>query len=405
MKEKIHSYQGVINEEISYLLYYYKNQLGELILSDSDTLVNDAYLKCDDIPPIELDDFGAFIRFSQFKNMESVKCFYISESNLHYCTIEGVLFDKTRNKLLKYPPKKETTSYIIPDFVSSINDDAFDGCLNLKSIFLPDKFKFWIQLGGCENLLQILVSDTHPTYSTIDGVLFDKRKTMLIRFPRGREGNYTIPEGIVSIYDLGGDKLTSITIPESVTSIRDIYAPNLEQFIVSPSNSKYSTVDGFLVSKDEQQLILYPKAAKKPYTIPETNNTIQSHVLGHYNGYLSILIPNHIEYIDEEAFQGQHLISITLGRNIKRIKYHAFYLGYWNCLRNRPVNLDWKLPYSCKFKSPLKEVHCRASIPPLLVEAFDKSSKERAILYVPKGSLQAYKNAIEWCEFATIIEE
>ena len=77
MKEKIHSYQGVINEEISYLLYYYKNQLGELILSDSDTLVNDAYLKCDDIPPIELDDFGAFIRFSQFRNMESIKCFYI----------------------------------------------------------------------------------------------------------------------------------------------------------------------------------------------------------------------------------------------------------------------------------------------------------------------------------------
>ena len=109
MKEKIHSYQGESNEEISYLLYYYKNQLGELILSDSDALVNDTYLKCDDIPPIELDDFGAFIRFSQFKNMESVKCFYISESNLHYCTIEGVLFDKTRNKLLKYPPKKETT--------------------------------------------------------------------------------------------------------------------------------------------------------------------------------------------------------------------------------------------------------------------------------------------------------
>jgi len=39
------------------------------------------------------------------------------------------------------------------------------------------------------------------------------------------------------------------------------------------------------------------------------------------------------------------------------------------------------------------------------VEAFDKSSKERAILYVPKGSLQAYKDAIEWCEFTTIIEE
>ena len=87
--------------------------------------------------------------------------------------------------------------------------------------------------------------------------------------------------------------------------------------------------------------------------------------------------------------------------NVKEIKYHAFYLGNWDWTDEMYLGV----PDRFRYKSPLKEIHSKTSIPPQLVEAFDKSSKKEAILYVPKGSLQAYKNTIEWCEFTTIIEE
>ena len=60
------------------------------------------------------------------------------------------------------------------------------------------------------------------SYSSLDGVLFDKTQTTLIRFPFGRLGDYTIPDSVTRIeYSafMGCGGLTSVTIPDSVTSI------------------------------------------------------------------------------------------------------------------------------------------------------------------------------------------
>lgn len=385
---------------VSDLSYYYRGINGNLVLSDSDMLLDASHVKCENIPPVyNGNPFNNFVS----EEMLQVESFLISSTNPYYYTVEGVLFDKINNMLLRYPPKKDTVSYVIPSFISRIDSNAFYGCSLLKSIFLPDNIEFYPEF-DCENLEQIIVSETNPIYTTVHGGLFNKEGTRLVRCPRGIEGNYNVPEGVLEI-DSGAfmwNKTTSITIPESVILVENLYEANsLEQFIVSPSNPKYATVDGILVSKDKKRLICYPKAAKKPYMIPETSNTIQPHVLGFYSNQIAISIPNHVEYINEEAFEKLHITSITLGMNVKEIKYHVFYLGHWDWTDEMYLGV----PDRFRYKSPLKEIHSKTSIPPLLVEAFDKSSKERAILYVPKGSLQAYKNAIEWCEFTTIIEE
>ena len=60
------------------------------------------------------------------------------------------------------------------------------------------------------------------SYSSLDGVLFDKTQTTLIRFPFGRLGDYTIPDSVTRIeYSafMGCGGLTSVTIPDSVTSV------------------------------------------------------------------------------------------------------------------------------------------------------------------------------------------
>lgn len=62
----------------------------------------------------------------------------------------------------------------------------------------------------------------NETYSSTDGVLFDKDRTTLIRCPPGKKGSYAVPAGVTHIEgyafsDCTG--LTEVTIADSVTSI------------------------------------------------------------------------------------------------------------------------------------------------------------------------------------------
>ena len=76
---------------------------------------------------------------------------------------------------------------------------------------------FW----GCSSLTSIEVGKGNSEYSSEDGVLFDKYETVLIQFPAGKSGHYTIPDSVTigkSAFK-NCSSLTSVTIPDSFTSI------------------------------------------------------------------------------------------------------------------------------------------------------------------------------------------
>jgi hypothetical protein len=60
-------------------------------------------------------------------------------------------------------------------------------------------------------------------YSSVGGVLFNKSKTMLIGYPGGRTGSYSVPNSVTSVgpWAFQGARLYSLTIPNSVTIIGD----------------------------------------------------------------------------------------------------------------------------------------------------------------------------------------
>ena len=63
--------------------------------------------------------------------------------------------------------------------------------------------------------------------------------------------------------------------------------------------------------------------------------------------------------------------------------------------------------YNC---SGLTAIHCLSSTPPTISTssyrgAFNNDSYSKATLYVPYGSLEAYKAADGWKEFQNIIED
>jgi len=66
------------------------------------------------------------------------------------------------------------------------------------------------------------VDASNLIFSSLDGVLFDKMQTTLIRCPLGEAGNYTIPSGVTCLGEGAFwecSRLVSVTIPSSVTNI------------------------------------------------------------------------------------------------------------------------------------------------------------------------------------------
>ena len=115
------------------------------------------------------------------------------------------------------------TSINIPSSVTDIAYYAFSGCSSLTSINIPSSVT---KIGssafnGCSSLTALTVDANNPNYSAEGCMLFDKKKTTLIRAV-GSQQTYDIPSSVTSIEAIafsGCSSLTSINIPSSVTSI------------------------------------------------------------------------------------------------------------------------------------------------------------------------------------------
>lgn len=148
----------------------------------------------------------------------------VHPDNPVYGSVEGVLYDRKRTSLLRYPPGRAGI-YVIPAIVTNIAAEAFRGCVHLTSIAIPagvtniDGGAF----SQCRGMTSIVVAAGNPAYShDTEGVLFDKAKTTLITCPVGKKGEYRIPEGVTRIENGAFHlctQLTEISIPEGVTDI------------------------------------------------------------------------------------------------------------------------------------------------------------------------------------------
>ena len=246
------------------------DNLKSVTIPDSVTTIADmAFSGCINLTsatiPASVKSIGDLV-FDRCKNLKGVST---GKENTEAATENGILFNGDKTVLIRFPPQREG-HYTIPDSVTTIAGSAFADCTKLTSVTLPDSVttigrqafrrcsslksitfpKGIISIGSysflgcalltsvtipasvtsignaafrdCENLTNIVVDEGNKTYSSVDGVLFDKNKTKVLQCPTRKSGHFTIPDSVTTIamWSFGGcGHLESLTIGKGVNRI------------------------------------------------------------------------------------------------------------------------------------------------------------------------------------------
>ena len=87
---------------------------------------------------------------------------HVNSSNRHYCSENGVLFNKDKSKLIIYPAMKQDSYYALPSNVKQIEIGAFLECQSLTEIVLPEGITTISSeaFSYCTNLVEINIPNS-----------------------------------------------------------------------------------------------------------------------------------------------------------------------------------------------------------------------------------------------------
>src|SRR5664280_2709049 len=205
--------------------------------------------------------------------------------------------------------------------------------INLTSIIIPTSATAIDDWALTECHANIIVDENSQYFSSLDGILFDKAKTILIQCPVTKTGILTLPSsvrkiGVAAFWDC--KYLTNIIFPGALTFIdhdalseckelTSIFIPSLVSFIgqdafgggyagckcditVDPNNMNYSSQDGVLFDKNKTRLIKCPKSKIGNYNIPSTVISIDPNAFSYCESLTNIAIPTTVSTIGKSAF-------------------------------------------------------------------------------------------------------
>jgi hypothetical protein len=416
---------GLTVTSIGDYAFFYSTGLTSVTIPNSVTNIgNYAFYGCTSLTNLSIPSAVTSIGDEAFEDCTSLTAITVDALNSSYSSVDGVLFNKSQYTLIQFPGRK-AGGYTVPSSVTSIRAGAFYSCTNLTNVTIPNTvtaigdlafaecysltavtivngvtsigtsaFEDCTSLitmtipnsvtsigaqafADCTSLTAITVEALNSSYSSVDGVLFDKSLTTLIQYPGRKAGNYTVPNSVgnignyafynctnltsvtlgTSVTNIGNDafadcaSLTSVTIPSSVTSIGAgafvdcasltsatipssvtnigndafFFCTSLTAITVDALNSTYSSVDGVVFDKSQNTLTLCPEGRAGNYTVPNSVTNIGNNAFYGCASLTSVTIPSSVTSIGASAFADcTSLTSVTIPNSVSSIGFHAF---------------------------------------------------------------------------------
>ena len=254
------------------------------------------------------------------------------------------------------------TSVSLPDTIKSIEPRAFANCPALTNVTLRGKVKHIFTeflddspFAGCESLKQItlnddctklnavcrtiprlekfVISEKHPAFSVINGLLYNKKRSKLLACPCGLTGTVEIAEGVKEIADeafLFCDNVTRVLVPEGVATIDRCVFEGMYSLkeITLPKSLSTVSVNAFACC-DKLSKVKYNGTVEQWYRIQFDDDA--NPLINHADLYIGgkplkeLTIPGSITEINR-AFMGCSSIEkVIIPDSAKTIEEKAFY--------------------------------------------------------------------------------
>ena len=133
--------------------------LSDIKLSNIlETIESDAFNDCTKLKTITIPASVKEIGYEAFGNCKSLESVNVEKDNKYYTSEDGIMFNKEKTKICIYPMNKSGASYIIPNSVETIGECAFNDCINLKKITVPEsvtkieRYALFFKTGGIDTL-------------------------------------------------------------------------------------------------------------------------------------------------------------------------------------------------------------------------------------------------------------
>ena len=346
-----------------------------------------SFLGCLGLTIVNLPSTLATIGTNAFFGCENVKSFNMESANTNYISTGGVLYNGAMTMIIAYPNGSEETSFAIPHGVTTLDPRMFAWATNLTDF----------------------VDNSHPTFSIIDGAVFNNTEKTLIYCPPGKAGEYEIPAGVETLSERAfmGSKLTKILFPASVATINmsDMfsYCTELAEFEVADGNGHFKSEAGVIFSEDMTRLVAYPPVRLgDDYEVPNGVTTIGALAFRGSSSVKNIKLPDGITTISGSAFfLAESLESINLPSSITFFGNSSFATCYGLKAITLPDNMT-SIPLGfLRYSTSLTSIEIPQGVTSIGYQAFQYSGLESVIL--PDNLLTIDYNAFDGTNLTSIV--
>ena len=213
---------------------------------------------------------------------------------------------------------KKLKKVVLNEGLESLHGDAFRGCA-IEEIFIPRSVRHVYSPFECENLKNIFVDPENENLSSVDGVLYSEGKRRLEQFPRGREGEFVVPESVVYIESQAFEyctRLTKIIIPNNVKFL------GFESFYGCESLQKVSIGD--CIAKIGERTFAYCESLSS-VEMGKGVETIENEAFYRCENLTSVKFSSSLNWIGPRAFaQCKALTEVHIPDSLKSFNRKAF---------------------------------------------------------------------------------